>query len=168
MWKHHNPPAPPIWTPERVKHLEFIQSAISRQASHSFAAKGWSLTVAAVLYAYTAANLTWWMALIALFPSFTFAYLDLFFLRQERLFRQLYDEARLARTTVAIFDMDTRRYFDAAAYPNCAFKSACKSRPWRWLHGTILGVGVLLLAVAIGQVLGAADLPNCICDLMQL
>ncbi|WP_187347302.1 hypothetical protein [Kocuria sp. CNJ-770] len=77
-------------SPERIKHLEFIQNTITRQASHSFAVKGWSLTVAAVIYAYAAAHLTWWMALVALLPAVAFAGLDAFYLRQERLFRALY------------------------------------------------------------------------------
>ena len=36
------------------KHLEFVQSTISRMASNSFLLKGWSVTLAAGLFALSA------------------------------------------------------------------------------------------------------------------
>ncbi|SEA62941.1 hypothetical protein SAMN04515680_0970 [Leifsonia sp. 21MFCrub1.1] len=155
------------WTAERVKHLEFLQATIARQASHSFAAKGWSLTVAAVIYGYTAANLSWWMALIALVPPVMFAKLDLFFLRQERLFRALYDDVRAPNSAVPIFEMSTLRYQNSAKYPACSPRSVRRSKPWRWLHFTVIGLGLLLLVVALFQMLSVQDLADRICGVIQ-
>ena len=42
---------PADFSADRIKHLEFIQATIARQAAHSFSVKGWSLTVAAALFA---------------------------------------------------------------------------------------------------------------------
>jgi hypothetical protein len=96
--------------PDRIKHLEFIQATITRQASHSFAVKGWSLTVSSAICAYTATHLTWWMAIVALLPPIVFAWLDSFYLRQERLFRELYRDAIQPESSIPMFDMNTSKY----------------------------------------------------------
>lgn len=79
---------------DRTKHLEFIQNAISRMASNSFLLKGWTVIIAAALFALAAKDSNQRFALLALFPSLAFWGLDAYYLRQERLFRRLYDELR--------------------------------------------------------------------------
>lgn len=136
---------------ERTKHLEFIQGTISRQASHSFAVKGWSLTVAGLIYAYTATNLNCWLPLVALLPPAAFAWLDLYYLRQERLFRELYRDAIRPDTTVPLFDMSPSAYHDRNKYPRCSYSCVARSHAWWVLHGMIVLVGLVLLGVAIFQ-----------------
>ncbi len=94
-------------SPEQIKHLEFIQATIARQASHSFSVKGWSLTVSGAIYAYAASHLSCWLAMVALLQPLAFAWLDMFFLRQERLFRELYGDAIKPDSPVTVFNMDT-------------------------------------------------------------
>ncbi len=152
-------------SPERIKHLEFIQNTITRQASHSFAVKGWSLTVAAVIYAYAAAHLTWWMALVALLPAVAFAGLDAFYLRQERLFRALYRGVSQEYTPVPMFEMDTRCYTNKEAFPSCRYwgkTGVLRSPSWLLLHSMIVAVGLVLLGVALFQAAGTAELAQCI------
>jgi hypothetical protein len=79
---------------DRIKHLEFIQSAISRMAGNSFLIKGWSITIAAAFFALAAKDSKPGFALLALFPALSFWGLDAYYLRLERLFRKLYDEVR--------------------------------------------------------------------------
>lgn len=138
-------------TADRTKHLEFIQATISRQASHSFAIKGWSLTVAGIIYAYTASNLSCWLAVITLLPPAAFAWLDLYYLRQERLFRELYRECIRPDTSVPLLDMSPTRYHDAKKYPQCSYACVMQSSSWWVLHGMIILVGVVLLGVSIFQ-----------------
>jgi len=150
---------------DRIKHLEFIQSTIARQASHSFSVKGWSLTVAAALYAYTATNLEWWLALIAVLPPAVFAGLDAFYLRQERLFRQLYTAVAREGSTVSMFSMDVSQYADSARYPSCQFwgrKGIWHSASWKYFHAMIIAVGIVLLGVAIVQAFSSEELAQCI------
>lgn len=147
---------------ERIKHLEFIQATIARQASHSFAVKGWSLTVSAAIYAYAASHLTWWLALVALLPPIAFAWLDAFYLRQERMFRELYSAACSNDTSLPLFEMDTRKYCDRTAYPRCSYRSVFKSDTWRVLHAMIFSVGLCLLGIAVFQALGTTEFANCI------
>lgn len=79
---------------DKTKHLEFLQNAITRMASNSFLLKGWTVTIAAALFALAAKDTNRRFAELALFPSLTFWGLDAYYLRQERLFRRLYDEVR--------------------------------------------------------------------------
>jgi len=80
---------------DKTKHLEFVQNAITRMASNSFLLKGWTVTIAAALFALAAKDTNRRFAELALFPSLTFWGLDAYYLRQERLFRRLYDELRI-------------------------------------------------------------------------
>lgn len=99
---------------EKIKHLEFIQSVIKRMASNSFQIKGWSITIVTGLLAlsfFKEANL---FSLLPLLPIITFWGLDAYFLRQEKLFRELYDDARKAyifnNPSVELFSMNTKPY----------------------------------------------------------
>jgi hypothetical protein len=103
----------------RLKHLEFIQSIISRQAQNSFAVKGWSLTLSAGIFTFllsqSDANPAAYF--IAVVPALLFWILDGYYLRQERAFRCLYDDVRADLTraseqenVVQLFDMNTTRY----------------------------------------------------------
>jgi hypothetical protein len=79
---------------EQVKHLELIQNVVSRLANNSFLLKGWSVTLGAALLGLAAKESNPKFALIALFPPFVFWGADAYYLRQERLFRKLYDQVR--------------------------------------------------------------------------
>ncbi len=74
-----------------LKHLEFIQNAITRMANNSFWLKGWSVTLVAATFALNITTPSSLLILIALVPVLAFWYLDAYFLHQERLFRRLYD-----------------------------------------------------------------------------
>jgi hypothetical protein len=99
---------------EDIKHLEFVQAVIARQAGNSFLLKGWSITVAVALFAFAAKDTDPRFAILALFPALAFWALDAYYLRQERLYRELYDHVRLGATggprTVEPLCMSTKAY----------------------------------------------------------
>ena len=91
----------------KLKHLEMIQNIINRLANSSFFLKGWTVIfVAAVLgFAMKDSKPTYvWLAII---PTLSFWALDGFYLKQERLFRKLYDNVRCRRDTEIDFSMNT-------------------------------------------------------------
>jgi hypothetical protein len=94
--RHERPPVPGYAREDRVKHLEFVQSVISRMAGNSFLTKGWSITIAAAFFALAAKDSRPGFALLALFPALSFWGLDAYYLRLERLFRKLYEDVRSA------------------------------------------------------------------------
>ena len=71
-----------------------IQGVITRMASNSFALKGWAVTLVAGIFALSAKGADWRYFLIAFVPVLVFWGLDSYYLRQERLFRALYDRVR--------------------------------------------------------------------------
>lgn len=91
----------------KLKHLEFIQTAVNRMARNSFMLKGWTLLIIAAFLAFIArigdANLM----LIATVPVILFWLLDGYYLHQERQFRALYNRVRELDESDIDFSMDT-------------------------------------------------------------
>lgn len=131
---------------QQVKHLEFIQNVISRMAANSFFAKGWAITVSAAIFGFAASRVAWGVAAVGLLPVVSFWWLDAFFLRQERMYRCLYDEARLPSTSVELFDLNARHYCDTET-----------AKWWKVIHSTtivafygslfVAGVAVLIALI---------------------
>jgi len=82
----------------KLKHLEFVQNVISRMAANSFLLKGWSVTLVAAIFALATKDGNPSLLPVAYLPAFVFWFLDAYFLRQERLYRKLYDEVRSQKT----------------------------------------------------------------------
>jgi len=76
----------------KLKHLEFIQAAISRMATNSFLFKGWAITIAAGLSAFGAANTKAGLLTIGLLSTVLFWGLDGYYLWLERGFATLHKE----------------------------------------------------------------------------
>ena len=97
-------------TPDKHKHLEFVQAAINRMAGNLFLLKGWSITLISALFALAAKDANQFYIVIAYFPLFIFWSLDGYFLSQERRFRALYDHVRKLDESQIDFSMDTRLF----------------------------------------------------------
>ncbi len=94
----------------KLKHLELIQGVINRMAFNSFMLKGWSVVlVSALLVLVSRQGESDW-ALVGLLPTLVFWGLDAYFLRQERLYRALYDHVRLLQPEEIDFSMRTNRF----------------------------------------------------------
>ncbi|WP_382161578.1 hypothetical protein [Hydrogenophaga sp. ANAO-22] len=94
-------------TPNKHKHLEFIQASINRMSGNLFLLKGWSITLIAALFALAAKDTNKAYILIAYFPLFIFWTLDGYFLSMERCFRSLYEHVRQLKEEDIDFSMDT-------------------------------------------------------------
>jgi hypothetical protein len=70
-----------------IEEIKVIQDVIKRMASNSFSVKTWTITlvVATLLFRGNADNIV-----IAFIPLFSFWFLDSYYLKQERLFREVY------------------------------------------------------------------------------
>ena len=94
-------------TPNKHKHLEFIQASINRMSGKLFLLKGWSITLIAWVFALAAKDTNPAYVLIAYFPLFVFWTLDGYFLSLERRFRALYEHVRQLKEENIDFSMDT-------------------------------------------------------------
>ncbi|OFE14247.1 hypothetical protein BA895_11605 [Humibacillus sp. DSM 29435] len=106
-------PAPRPLTKDQRKHLDFIQAVISRIASSSAAAKGWGLTVAIALFGFSTTKATPELAGLGLVVVILFGLLDSHYLRDERLFRMLFEDARRGR--VEVYSMDKNAYSEGCS-----------------------------------------------------
>ena len=117
----------------KIAHLQMIQAVITRMASNSFLIKRWSVTLVAALFALTAANTNELFVYVAYFPTFMFWGLDAYFLRQELLFRELYDHVRGAETGLFEFSMNTKPFAEKVA----GAWSVAWSHTLGLFHGTV-------------------------------
>ena len=92
------------------KHLDFLKDAIARMATHSFAAKGWSITLGSAALALAVKDGADLLALIGLVPVLLFWSLDAYYLALERSFVALFEAAaKLYRDdTPPTFDMKAK------------------------------------------------------------
>ena len=127
----------------KVKHLEMIQGVINRLSTNSFLLKGWSVLLVSALVALGAKDSNPHFVLLAYFPAFIFWALDGYFLRQERLFRALYDKVRAADEAKVDFSMDTSPV--ASKVPGRA--SVAWSSTLRAFHGTVTLTILVIMVV---------------------
>lgn len=92
---------------KKFKHLEMIQGIINRMAGNSFMLKGWAVTLVAGVYALASNDTNKVYFLIAYVPIIIFWGLDAYYLRQERLYRKLYDKVRKQDENDIDFSMNT-------------------------------------------------------------
>lgn len=122
----------------KLKHLEFIQTAIGRMATNSFLFKGWAITIAAGLSAFGAANTKAALLTIALVSTAMFWALDGYYLWLERGFVNLHKKVAAKSEADIDFSMAIDKT-DAA----CRWFKICW-RPHLWLfYGTIIAVDVI-------------------------
>lgn len=91
----------------QIKHMEMIQAVITRMANNSFMIRGWCVTLVSALLALGAKDAKN-MVFIAYLPVLIFWWLDAFFLRQERLYRKLFDYVREDERAETDFSMNTQ------------------------------------------------------------
>lgn len=79
---------------KKLKHLEFIQNVINRMASNSFIIKGWCITLIVGLFALVEKEIIQNYILFSFIPLLFFWFLDAYFLKKEKEYRELYDDVR--------------------------------------------------------------------------
>jgi histidine triad (HIT) family protein len=78
---------------DRRQHLSFIQAVITRMSQASSSSKSWLLPIVTATYGYAVTGKSILVALLGCLAVLVFGLLDANYLKQERAFRKLYDEA---------------------------------------------------------------------------
>ncbi len=131
---------------EKIAYLQMIQSVIARMARNSFLIKGWSITVVAALGALAAAGTSELFVYLACFPAAMFWALDAYFLRQEKLYRKLWDRAREPGAEVD-FSMETKPFNGKVD----SIAKLARSPTLGLFHGTIAGMIVVVIVVILAD-----------------
>lgn len=116
-----------------TKDLEFIQDIISRLSDNSFKIKGWSITLIVAVLLFRTRDLHLLVAFIPLIGLWT---LDAYYLKLERRYRSMYEDARTGNQDRDQFEMDSSGY-RVESIPELMF-----SKSLALFHGTI---SILLL-----------------------
>jgi hypothetical protein len=127
----------------KLEHLKMLQAVITRMASNSFQVKTWCITLVSALLALSAKDAKL-MVFVAFLPVLMFWWLDAFFLRQERLFRKLFDLVRDNGKDDSDFSMNTQ-VVDAQVVP---LRNVAWSTTLRWFYGWLF-VAVTAAAIIV-------------------
>lgn len=134
---------------DRRKHLEFIQTVVGRMFTASSLAKGWCLTVATAALGFALTKNSRAVALLGFFAIGLFGFLDARYLREERKFRALYEDAREGRADV--YEMRTAPYLASSSgrfASNCRWRSVLRSWSLWAFYGPLLLVALAVLTRA--------------------
>ncbi len=126
----------------RTEHLRMIQEAINRMATCSFQLKGWAVTLAAALEVFLQGGASPGYLFVPTLPVVAFWLLDAWYLRQERLFRRLFDNVR-TQNSPADFSMDTNPFRVGAP----SLLTAAGSPTLAGFYGPVLAVAMILAFV---------------------
>lgn len=92
-----------------AEHLDYIQNVINRMSHNSFLIKGWTITFISLLFILAVNGSSYLLLILSLLPLVCFWGLDAYYLRQERLFRKLYDAVRQEKINDS-FSMNVRQF----------------------------------------------------------
>ena len=123
--------------------MGLIQGIINRISNNSFLLKGWSVILVAGLFTLSDVTENGHMIFLAYFPAIAFWGLDAYYLRQERLYRKLYDSVREKEHDVD-FSMSVSGFEKEVCYCNVLF-----SKTLVWFHLTLLATLILVTALTI-------------------
>lgn len=126
----------------KLKHLEFIQGAISRMATNSFLFKGWAITIAAGLSAFGTANTKAALLAIALISTVMFWGLDGYYLWLERGFVDLHKKVAAKEEA----DIDFSMQIDKTC-ATCRWLKTCWRPHLLLFYGTLIVVDVVGIVV---------------------
>lgn len=117
-----------------LKHLDLIQGVINRLAGNSFSVKTWAVGLITVLGGLAAKDTDARLALVLLFPALCFWGLDAYYLRQERLYRRLYEKVLAGDPDAPLYSLNVKP-FEAEVD---RFRRVAFSPTVRWLHVPIV------------------------------
>lgn len=131
---------------EKIAHLGFIQGAINRMSSNSFIIKGWCVALVVAIFAVSADSKNTAFSYLALLPLGIFWGLDVFFLRQEKMYRKLYEKVADGSIESNLFVMDASIYKkDIDCYIEAAFSKTLLP---------FYGAMILMIFIFMWKVLG--------------
>ena len=127
-----------------VKHLEMIQGIINRLRYETFLIKGWSMAAAYAIFTVRNDIKDIYVLLAFLIPIFGFWILDGYFLWQERLFKEVYNDIRKKYSTDFAMDIGKHRN-----KPKCSWLSSIFSVTLLMFYG----IGGLFVLVVVHNAL---------------
>lgn len=132
---------------DKHKHLELIQGVINRMANNSFMLKGWAVTLVAGIFALASKDADKIYFLITYVPIVTFWGLDAYYLRQERLYRKLYDKIRIKNSNEIDFSMNAA--LPEFKVPKTAYLNTLLSPTELWFYLPLVALTAIVTLLSL-------------------
>ena len=108
-------------------------------ASNSFYLKGWNVTVIAAIVALSFEESDWKIYACALVLNVVFWFLDAYYLKQEKLFRELYDKvSKISDDNLVDFSMNTSEFNEKVSAIPCLMMKSISITPLYLSISTVL------------------------------
>lgn len=105
----------------KIKHLEMIQSVITRLSANSFMLKGWAVTLVAGILALSIKDNPIYL-IVSYIPVILFWFLDSYYLYLEKRYRALYNRIRMLEEADPTFELHPDSFVNAKfTYIKCIF-----------------------------------------------
>ncbi len=131
---------------KKLKHLEMIQGVINRFAHCSFLLKGWSVVLVSGLFALAAKETNSLFVYLAYLPVTVFWILDGYYLYQERLYRNLYDEVRQMEPADIDFGMNASRF---RGNGKATWLDSILSTTMLIFHGVLIATVIIVMIICL-------------------
>lgn len=129
----------------KYKHMDYVQSTISKMTSNSFYLKGWNVTIIAAIVALSFKESDWRIYACALVLNVVFWFLDAYYLKQEKLFRELYNKvSKISDDSLVDFSMNTSEFKEKVSAIPCLMIKSISITP---LYLSISAVLLVLIHV---------------------
>lgn len=128
----------------KIAHLNMLQGVISRMATGSFTIKGYVVALlVALLIAFSRESVDKGFSIIIYFP-FLLSLLDIYYLRQERVYREVYNRSAKSKESDCNFSMGpSKDDLSSISYWGCSTSVAI----WPFYGLLVLLVTVFLCAL---------------------
>jgi len=93
-----------------IKHLEMIQNIVSRMNKNSFQIKGYAIAIASALFAFYDKHDGLSISAIGIPAMIILWILDSYYLKQERVFRAIYNDVLSSDKKIGAFEMPFEEY----------------------------------------------------------
>lgn len=125
---------------DQRKHLEFVQATISRLAGNSASTKTWTVTIGLAGFGLAKVKTDPSIAIAAVLLVAVLGLLDSRYLRQERLFRKLFDAVRKDDGGTSVYSMNASAF---ASDKSCRLRACLVSWSVAGFYGLLVVLGIV-------------------------
>ena len=129
----------------KIKHLEFIQNAITRMANNSFMFKGWAITLVVAIITCSGTLEQPFISFASFLPIILFWLLDSYFLQNERKYRSLFNQVITDKQNISCFSMQMPK---STKTDKTLFVQAMMSKTILWFY-LILSIATIIAFLLI-------------------
>ena len=116
-------------------------------AANSFHLKGWSVVLVSALFALAGRDTKVYFVYLAYLPALAFWVLDGYFLWQERMYRELYNDVRQSEDPNSDFSMNAQPYKGKVK----SWPKTCISITLAIFHGMVAAAIVIVMLFMLAQ-----------------